>query len=73
MRYFKETQSNTQITKYDCSICLIIRDESEYLEEWLRWHIGQGVEHFYIYDHDSKIPRRSNLFDRANDHIASAS
>ena len=42
--------------KYVCSICLIIRDESEYLKEWLDWHIGQGVEHFYIYDHDSKDP-----------------
>ena len=42
--------------KYYCSICLIIRDENEYLEEWLQWHIGQGVEHFYIYDHDSKQP-----------------
>lgn len=42
--------------KYYCSLCLIIRDENEYLEEWLRWHIGQGVEHFYIYDHDSKQP-----------------
>jgi hypothetical protein len=42
--------------KYDCSICLIIRDENEYLEEWLNWHIGQGVEHFYIYDHGSKLP-----------------
>lgn len=40
--------------KYYCSVCLIIRDENEYLEEWLRWHIGQGVEHFYIYDHESK-------------------
>lgn len=42
--------------KYYCSVCLIIRDENEYLEEWLRWHIGQGVEHFYIYDHGSKSP-----------------
>jgi len=42
--------------KHYCSICLIIRDENEYLEEWLRWHIGQGIEHFYLYDHGSKIP-----------------
>lgn len=40
--------------KYYCSICLIIRDENEYLEEWLNWHIRQGVQHFYIYDHGSK-------------------
>lgn len=42
--------------KYYCSVCLIIRDENEYLEEWLKWHIGQGVEHFYIYDHGSRNP-----------------
>lgn len=40
--------------RYYCSLCLIIRDENEYLEEWLRWHLDIGVEHFYIYDHGSK-------------------
>lgn len=40
--------------KYYCAICLIIRDENEYLQGWLEWHIASGVEHFYIYDHDSK-------------------
>ena len=25
--------------KYYCSLCLITREENEYLEEWLRWHI----------------------------------
>ena len=24
--------------------------------EWLSWHLGQGVQHFYIYDHSSKQP-----------------
>lgn len=47
--------------KYYCSLCLITRDENEYLEEWLRWHIGQGVEHFYIYDHGSKQPVREQV------------
>ena len=51
-----ELQSKASKTdfKYYCSVCLIIRDENEYLEEWLNWHIGQGVQHFYIYDHGSK-------------------
>ena len=53
MKYYKASESKPQ---YACSVCLIIRDESEYLEEWLNWHIGQGVEHFYIYDHDSREP-----------------
>lgn len=42
--------------KYYCSLCLIIKDENEYLEEWLKWHIALGIEHFYIYDHESKYP-----------------
>ncbi len=42
--------------KYYCSICMIIRNDNEYLEEWLNWHIAQGVEHFYIYDHGSSRP-----------------
>ena len=41
---------------YDCCICLIIRNENEYLGEWLDWHVGQGFEHFYIYDHGSEYP-----------------
>lgn len=40
--------------KYYLSICLIFKDENEYLQEWLEWHINQGVEHFYIYDNGSK-------------------
>ena len=42
--------------KYYCSVCLIIRDENEYLKEWFDWHISLGIEHFYIYDHGSKEP-----------------
>lgn len=41
---------------FDLSICIIIKDEGEYLPEWLDWHIMQGAEHFYIYDNGSKIP-----------------
>ena len=42
--------------RYYCSLCLIVRDENEYLEEWLKVHIAQGVEHFYVYDHGSRKP-----------------
>ena len=55
-RNYRLNELNSTAYKYYCSICLIIRDENEYLQEWLEWHIGQGVEHFYIYDHDSKVP-----------------
>ena len=40
--------------KYFLSIIAIIRDENEYLVEWLNHHIELGVEHFYIYDNESE-------------------
>lgn len=42
--------------RFNLSICLIIKDEGEYLEEWLDWHIKQGISHFYIYDNKSNPP-----------------
>jgi len=34
--------------------CLIFQDSASYLEEWLRFHLLVGVEHFYLYDNDSR-------------------
>ncbi len=38
------------------SLCLIAKDENDYLKEWLDYHILLGVEHFWIYDNDSQQP-----------------
>lgn len=35
------------------SICVILKDEVPYLEEWMEYHLMLGVEHFYIYDNNS--------------------
>ena len=35
------------------SLCCIIRNEADYLEEWLEYSRMIGVEHFYLYDHGS--------------------
>lgn len=32
--------------KYSCSICLIIRDDNQSLEEWLNWHYRAGSRTF---------------------------
>ncbi len=45
------------------SLCLICKDENDYLEEWLNYHILTGVERFYIYDNDSQISLRETLKD----------
>ena len=31
----------------------IFRDETQYLAEWLEFHLCQGVEHFFLYNHHS--------------------
>jgi predicted O-methyltransferase YrrM len=38
------------------AICLIIKDENEYLHEWLNYHRAIGISHFYIYDNNSAVP-----------------
>src|SRR5688572_8100570 len=46
--------------KYFLSLCCIIRDELD-LEEWIVYNYIIGVQHFYIYDNESKIPIRQRL------------
>ncbi len=43
------------------SICLICKDENDYLAEWLDYHIVMGVDRFYIYDNESRISLRETL------------
>lgn len=50
--------------KYDLTAVLLIKDENEYLPEWLAWHAAQGMEHFYVYD-DS---RESSVVDALGDY-----
>jgi len=35
------------------AICAIFKDEAPYLEEWLTFHAGVGVDHFHLYDNGS--------------------
>lgn len=39
--------------RYRLAVCAIFREEAPFLEEWLRFHHGVGVEHFYLYDNFS--------------------
>ena len=43
------------------SLCLICKDENDYLAEWLDYHILMGVERFYIYDNESQVSLRETL------------
>lgn len=43
------------------SLCLICKDENDYLPEWLDYHIVMGVDRFYIYDNESQVSLRESL------------
>jgi len=45
------------------SLCLICKDENDYLPEWLDYHILMGVDRFYIYDNESRISLHQSLKD----------
>jgi len=36
--------------KYELSICAIYRNETDYLREWIEYHLLIGVDHFYLYN-----------------------
>lgn len=38
---------------YYLSLVLIIKNETQYIREWIEYHKLIGVEHFYIYDNES--------------------
>jgi hypothetical protein len=41
---------------YNAIISTQVRDENEYLDEWVRYHLGIGFDHIVIYDNESIIP-----------------
>lgn len=43
------------------SLCLVTKDRNVDLPEWVLYHLLAGVDHFFIYDNDSKIPVTETL------------
>jgi hypothetical protein len=37
---------------YYLSIAAMFKHENSWLEEWIQYHIGVGVEHFWLFNHD---------------------
>jgi hypothetical protein len=37
----------------DLALTCIVKNEADYLEEWIAFHHAQGVDHFFIYDNES--------------------
>lgn len=47
--------------KYQLSVCAIFRNESKYLKEWIEYHRLVGVDHFYLYNNNSRDNYVANL------------
>lgn len=44
---------NKNLFMYNLAAVTIVRDEAQYIKEWIDYHLLAGVEHFLIYDNDS--------------------
>lgn len=38
--------------KYYVSLTMCVKDEAEYIREWIEYYLLQGVDHFYIYNNN---------------------
>lgn len=56
-----ERISGIFLKKYNISICMIFKNCSEYLEEWIEFHLLAGIEHFYLYNNNSSDGYREVL------------
>jgi hypothetical protein len=43
----------SQSPRHELAICAIFREEAPFLDEWLSFHTGVGVTHFYLYNNFS--------------------
>jgi hypothetical protein len=39
--------------KHELAVCAIFREEAPFLDEWISFHLGVGVTHFYLYNNFS--------------------
>ena len=46
---------------YNSTICLLAKNENDYINEWLSWHLNINFDHIYIYDNDSDISIRESI------------
>ena len=52
------------------SICLLAKDENDYINEWLDWHLNKlKFDHIYIYDNESKVPLEKTIENKYKEYI----
>ena len=66
--FLNEKNSFVQLHSFKnySALCLLIKDENIYLPEWLEHHHNIGIDHFYIYDNNSKKPILDTLKEYKN-------
>ncbi len=47
--------------KYYLTVCTVFQNEARFLKEWIEFYLIQGVEHFYLFNHNSKDDFKSVL------------
>lgn len=53
--YYLKFNNEKNVSKF--AIMAIFKDEEQYIEEWLNYHINQGISHFYLYCNDPNISK----------------
>lgn len=43
------------------ALVAILKEEDKFVDEWIAYHRLLGVDHFYLYDHDPRLPLRRIL------------
>jgi hypothetical protein len=49
----KILKRNTKEYKYNVCLCGIFKNEGNYLDEWIQYHLVAGIDHFYLYNNNS--------------------
>lgn len=60
-RAVARSRDRRAVFRHELAIGAIFKDEARYLDEWLSFHHGVGVEHFYLYDDNSTDRSREVL------------
>lgn len=47
-------RKKSQEYKYKVSICGIFKNEAKFLDEWIKFHLVIGIDHFYMYNNNSE-------------------
>jgi hypothetical protein len=59
------------LSKYYVSLFSLVKNESEYVREWVTFHLSVGVEHFFLVENDKRTSLRHVLDDFVSEGLVS--